>query len=249
MMEPVPAASLILFAQEGEGSARHLMIKRIAKAAFAPNALVFPGGKVDDDDRSLGDALANNLTLHEHDDAASRVAAIRETLEETGVAMGIHPQPSARQIVEFRERLEKGEPFSRLLEGCKATLRLDTLVFFSRWCPNLPTSRRYDTRFYVALVDRQHDVEVNATEASAHFWISAEEALASAERGENRLVFPTLRNLERLASWPRFDDTIAHLQATTPGLISPTLEMAGGQQYVSIPEGLGYPRTRFPVST
>lgn len=248
MMEAVPAASLILFAEDRTECARHLMIKRIAKAAFAPNALVFPGGKVDQDDRFLAEAFGSNLSLHEHDDAASRVAAIRETLEETGVAVGIDPEPSAAQILHIRQGLEHARTFSSLLEECGATLRLETLVFFSRWCPNLPTKRRYDTRFFVALVDYEHSAQVNAAEASEHFWISAKDALSSAERGESRIVFPTLRDLERLARWPRFSDVLSHLESTSPGLISTRLETTDGEKFVTIPEGLGYPCTRYPVT-
>src|SRR3546814_2600309 len=52
---------------------------------FAAGAVVFPGGRVDPDDYRV--ARLHGFGIDEADGAA-RVAALRETLEETGLAVG-----------------------------------------------------------------------------------------------------------------------------------------------------------------
>ncbi|MBU6207671.1 MAG: NUDIX domain-containing protein, partial [Alphaproteobacteria bacterium] len=85
----IPAATLILFDDREDADALHLMVERAASMAFAAGALVFPGGRVDDDDR----AQAAHYPALDPVDAAARIAAIRETLEETGVAAGFAVAP------------------------------------------------------------------------------------------------------------------------------------------------------------
>ena len=53
-----------------------LVVERAAGMAFAAGAIVFPGGRIDDADRDLADALGRP-------DDAAKITAIRETIEET----------------------------------------------------------------------------------------------------------------------------------------------------------------------
>lgn len=78
MSEMVEAATVILL-RDGEQGLETLMLRRNSKLAFAGGMWVFPGGRVDPDDRS---------GLAPHDDlGAARRAAVREALEETGLAI------------------------------------------------------------------------------------------------------------------------------------------------------------------
>src|SRR3546814_12637440 len=70
---------------DGGGPDEILMVKRSAKMAFAAGAVVFPGGRVDPDDYRV--ARLHGFGIDEADGAA-RVAPLRETLEETGLAVG-----------------------------------------------------------------------------------------------------------------------------------------------------------------
>jgi len=69
-----PAATVALL-RDGRGGLEVLMGKRSSKLAFHGGAWVFPGGRVDDEDRIDG----------EDDIAAARRAAAREAAEEAGV--------------------------------------------------------------------------------------------------------------------------------------------------------------------
>jgi 8-oxo-dGTP pyrophosphatase MutT (NUDIX family) len=70
-----PAASVILL-RDGQDGLEVLMLRRTAKASFAPDAWVFPGGRVDPEDG------ADPLSLE-----AAQVAAARETSEEAGIVV------------------------------------------------------------------------------------------------------------------------------------------------------------------
>ena len=72
------------------GAPELLMVERAEGMAFAAGALVFPGGRIDAADRELADELGSD---------AAAVAAVRETIEETAVPVGIAPVPTARSNV------------------------------------------------------------------------------------------------------------------------------------------------------
>ena len=84
--EAIPAATLIVVRERSDGPPELLMVERAGGMAFAAGAWVFPGGRIDEADREF----ARNTAL---DPAA--VAAIRETLEETAVAVGLRPDPTS----------------------------------------------------------------------------------------------------------------------------------------------------------
>jgi 8-oxo-dGTP pyrophosphatase MutT (NUDIX family) len=78
MSEMYEAATVILL-RDGERGLETLMLRRNSKLDFAGGMWVFPGGRVDAADRA---------GLHPQDDlGAARRAAVREALEETGLAI------------------------------------------------------------------------------------------------------------------------------------------------------------------
>ena len=107
--EAIPAATLIVVRDRAGGPPELLMVERAEGMAFAAGALVFPGGRIDEADR----ALASELGL----DAAA-VAAIRETIEETAIPVGLSPLPPTRRPrSSFNARSSPIEPFGDLLEA------------------------------------------------------------------------------------------------------------------------------------
>jgi hypothetical protein len=81
-------------------------------------------------------------------------------------------------------------------------------------------------------------------ECTAAFWITAAEALERDRSGEARLIFPTRRNLERLALHQSFEAMRTDAQAHPIDAISPWVEEVGGESFITIPDGIGYPVTR-----
>jgi hypothetical protein len=70
-----------------------------------------------------------------------------------------------------------------------------------------------------------------------------------ADSGETSIIFPTRRNLERLAQFSSFAEARDHAAVTPIRTISPRREERGGEMHLTIPEGLGYPVTAQPMST
>ena len=244
----IPAATVVIYRHgQSGGPAEILMVERSHTMRFAGGAAVFPGGRVDPADRELAAKIGGDL---DPDDAAGRVAAIRETLEETGLAIGIIGAISAAEAAEARVMLADHAALAPVLDKFGWTLALDELVPFARWWPRHPLARVFDTRFYLAdLGTGAVELEVDATENHHLFWASAQGALDLADEGKIQVIFPTRRNLERLAQFDDFESCRAHAEATPLRTVTPWIEERDGQKWLTIPDDLGYPTTCEPMDS
>jgi 8-oxo-dGTP pyrophosphatase MutT (NUDIX family) len=244
----VPAATVVIFRNARSGGPPELlMVTRSTALAFAGGAVVFPGGRTDDADRLLAERLGG---LGDHEDLASRIAAIRETLEETGLVIGIKGVVDAATAAQARNMLlEKGD-LAPVLSHFGWELVPESLTPFARWRPNMKHARTFDTRFYLAdLGTGDVDIAIDATENTRLFWISARDALAKADGGELRVIYPTRRNLERLAQFESFAEAHAHALAIPADIIVPYLDRSGPTVLLCIPDDRGYPITAEPFET
>jgi 8-oxo-dGTP pyrophosphatase MutT (NUDIX family) len=80
MLQVFPAATVMLL-RNGPQGIETLLLRRSEAVSFASGQWVFPGGKIDQAD--YGDN-------YEDIDSAARQAAVRETLEETGLEIGVN---------------------------------------------------------------------------------------------------------------------------------------------------------------
>jgi 8-oxo-dGTP pyrophosphatase MutT (NUDIX family) len=219
------------------------MVERSTTMKFAGGAAVFPGGRVDDADR----ALAAVLGAMEEDDLhelAARIAAVRETLEETGLVVGIRQRPSLDEARRAREILLAEGTLAPTLDAMGWELDLEALVPFARWRPKHRHMRVYDTRFYLAdLGTGAVDLLVDATENTRLFWTGAAEALDHADNGRISVIYPTRRNLERLAQFGSFDEAVAHVEQFPSRMITPFVTEENGARWLRIPADAGYPVT------
>jgi 8-oxo-dGTP pyrophosphatase MutT (NUDIX family) len=240
--DPIPAATLILMrASASGGPPEILMLERAETMAFAAGALVFPGGRIDPDDHVAATAFPGLA------DAAARIAAIRETIEETGVAPAIRPEPDAAAL---REAMGSARPFAALLDQMGLSLELEALTPFARWCPNFREARRFDTLFYLAEAPAGAAVHsADEAEAVHTFWAAAGEVLAAIEAGRAKAIFPTRRNLERLARFASLEEARADAARHPVRQITPWVEERAGRRFVCIPEGIGYPVTAEPYES
>ena len=238
----IPAATLVIFRNCPEGGPPQLlMVQRSKEMRFAGGAAVFPGGRVDDADFTLAEALGAADADH-RDELAARIAAVRETLEETGLAVGVHQRPSLEDALRARALLLEQGTLAPVLDAMGWTLDLDRLVPFARWRPKHREVRVFDTRFYLAdLGTGAVELLVDDTENTHLFWASAEEALRLADTGEIKVIFPTRRNLERLALFSNFDEAVSHVAEYPVRMITPFMEMRGGVPWLLIPPDAGYP--------
>lgn len=243
--EAIPAATLVIFRRgRTEGAPPELlMVTRSRELVFAGGAAVWPGGRIDPADHDLAAATATKL---DQEDVAARIAAIRETLEETGLAIGIRGTVDGAAAMDARAMLLETLSLAPVLERFRWQLDLDALVPFARWFPRgMAHKRLFDTRFYLAdLGTGSVDITVDRTENTHLFWTSAQAALDMAERGEISVIFPTARNLERLAQFPNFQAAKRQAEQIEVRTIVPEIVETGGTRWLTIPEDAGYPVTR-----
>lgn len=219
-------------------------MERTGNMAFAAGALVFPGGRIDEEDRHAA------VQFPDFEDADARIAAIRETVEETGIAPALVPPPDAETALRLRQGIQGGRPFLPLLAEIGLTVELAALTPFARWCPNFREARRFDTLFFVAEAPADAPEPVVAeAEAVRAFWASAAAVLEEIESGAAHAIFPTRRNLERLARFGSIAKAREDAAQHPVTCITPWVEERAGRRYVCIPEGIGYPVTAEPLET
>lgn len=235
---PIPAATLVIF-RETAGTPELLTVERAKAMVFAGGALVFPGGRVDPGDHALAQTLGGDP-----DEVAHRVAAIRETIEEAGLPIGLDPLPSPAALAALRAALHAGGDFGAALKAAGGRLDLDSLVPFARWRPAHAHMRIFDTRFYLARLPADAPVaSVDRTENVRLLWATAAQVLAEADAGRATIIFPTRRNLERLAQFGSFEDAVADARAHPVQVITPYAAEREGGTHLCIPDDAGYPVT------
>lgn len=239
----IPAATLIVMRDRPHAPPDLLMVERSAGMAFAGGAMVFPGGRIDPADQALAAAWPEP-------DAAARIAAIRETIEESAVAVGLTPLPDPERTGSIATALHDGASFAALLAEHGLSLDPGALTPFARWKPAFRQARNFDTLFFVCEAPfGDWQPRPQPGECEAVMWVGAAELLARIGRGEANAVFPTLRNLERLAQFASVAEARADAAFHPIETITPWVEEVDDVRYVTIPEGLGYPVTREPLAT
>ncbi|MBI5515698.1 MAG: hypothetical protein HY909_18090 [Deltaproteobacteria bacterium] len=254
-VEPRDAATVVLLrdATSTAGAPGPLLffVRRSAEARFMGGAYVFPGGRVDPGDahpdtrcdltpeeasRRLGEPDgARALALH--------VAALRECLEESGVLLG-RPTPEDATLDDLRARLGvRGAPrIGALLGPLGVTLQASALVPFARWVTPTVETRRFDARFFLARCPGgHHRAAHDGAETVASAWLTAQEALARAHRGELVLAPPTYRTLEVLALARSVEDALALAQEPPLDPVEPVVEPLGDALVVLLPDDTQHP--------
>jgi 8-oxo-dGTP pyrophosphatase MutT (NUDIX family) len=241
LSEAIPAATLVLMRERASGPPELLVMERTGHMAFAAGALVFPGGRIDADDHVTAERLGTD---------AARVAAIRETIEETGIAPALSPAPDAATAEALRRGIVEEEPFASLLAAHGLAIDAEALFPFARWCPAFAEARRFDTLFFLAEAPPgAGEPVVSEQEAVRAFWASARDILAEVDAGAAQAIFPTRRNLERLALFGSIDEARAQAARFPVRKIVPWIEERDGERHICIAGDAGYPVTSEPLET
>jgi len=205
---PRPAATVLLL-RDSPAGLQVFMVVRHDAIDFAGGALVFPGGRVDDDDHLLAGRADVYAPAENPDSVASslRVAAIRETFEECGVLLartrGAAPLIPAARLLDIerahREKLCTGKiGFGAVLDAENLSLAPDLLVPYAHWITPRHQRKRYDTHFFLTAAPPDQVAAHDGSESVDSIWITPHEALAGQETGRFKLVFPTFLNLRKL---------------------------------------------------
>lgn len=231
---PVPAATVILVRQKNDQLQIYLL-KRSSKSGFMAGKYVFPGGMVDPEDMDIK-SWENHIDLdaahvsHRLGQSLSYrqilpycVAAIRETFEESGVLLMVDNPQLNNTLEQLRlHRADGNLPPDWLRQRIVAkggVLSVSRLSCWSHWITPKLMKRRYDTRFFIAVIPAGQVCRPDNEETTHGVWVSPDEGLTRNFDGKTPLSPPTLVTLQELLKFPdmaALRTEIAHRSWGTP---------------------------------
>lgn len=191
------------------------MLRRVKTMAFVPDAVVFPGGRVDEKDSEKGlkwagptpAQWAEYMNCDEETARKVIVAAAREVFEECGVLLAGYENGemvsdlSDPSWQEDRAALENHElALSEMLIRRDLVLRTDLLGLISNFCTPEYEPKRYDTFFFSALLPEGQVADGKTSEAKIAGWVTPAYAMSEGDAGRWLVLPPTVYNLTVIAN-------------------------------------------------
>ncbi|HWL85058.1 MAG TPA: hypothetical protein VNO21_04615 [Polyangiaceae bacterium] len=231
---PVDAATLIFLRDTPDGIVA-FFVQRSPHARFMGGHLVFPGGRVDDPDRTpdwlplcspLFPVPAPDLSPPDDETTwrALGIAACREALEESALLPATGKSLTHTALLELRRRLDEEKiAFRDLILASGLRIDLASLHPLSRWVTPKNQSTRFDTRFFVTRALPGQEGAHDEHETVASFWATPREVLDRHEAKSIQLAPPTHRTLEILSKAHSVDEVFAYAARASLSIICPEL--------------------------
>ena len=243
----VPAATVLLV-RDGAAGLEVFMVVRHHQIDFASGALVFPGGKADKQDFDLRMRDCSTGGVTDANLFGAQVAALRETFEECGILLATDQATGCMidcvrlaDLQKHRQPIVDGElGFADFLCAEKLTLDCTQLGHFAHWITPEMMPKRFDTHFFVATAPQDHLALHDGHESVDSVWTTPATALAEAAEGKRTIIFPTLRNIEKLAEFATVAEVHSHAKSHSPYPVLPWMERRGETQVLCIPPEAGY---------
>jgi 8-oxo-dGTP pyrophosphatase MutT (NUDIX family) len=209
-----PAATVALLRDTRGGEVEVYLQRRHGTMAFG-GAWVFPGGTIDQADRSpvldgywSGPdpvAWAERLGVEVAEARGAVAAACRETLEEAGVFL-TDPPVAGEVAAAARQELLVRRQLSTVLADTGARLATGRLRYWAWWATPEAEARRFDTRFFVAAADRTTSAALHDAEADGHRWLPVRAAAADQSLP---MAPPTRHTCETLVGYATVAEVLA----------------------------------------
>ncbi|MBA2962374.1 MULTISPECIES: NUDIX hydrolase [Ramlibacter] len=218
---PTPAtlrpAATVVIVRAGLKGPEVLMLLRAEKGDHNSGAWVFPGGLVDRGDRAchaccagLDDAEASRRLGLAAGGLDFYVTAIRESFEEAGLLLAIDDRgafpaldgPTGDALSALRKPIGRGElDFGAVCRDHGLRLATDRLHYIAHWITPPGMAKRFDTRFFLAVVPPSQRAAHDAVETLDHGWFRPADLLAGGDA--RKLLVVTRTMLQTVAG---FDD-------------------------------------------
>jgi 8-oxo-dGTP pyrophosphatase MutT (NUDIX family) len=246
-----PASTILLLRDGATQEIEVFMMVRHHEIEFSSGALVFPGGSVDASDREIFERTELYAGGEGADARALsfRIAAIRETFEESGILLArtrgstelVDARRAAAIAAEHRAALtERRTTFPKILADTGIVLALDELVPYAHWVTPEGMSKRFDTWFFLAAAPPEQLGAHDGKESTDSLWLSPREAVAGGESGRFKLPFPTTRNLIKLGKQPNVTAALNDARAKPVVTVMPVMTTLNGSRQLRIPREAGY---------
>ena len=234
---PPRAAATVALLRDGADGLEVFLLKRHGLSDVLGGAYVFPGGKLDDGDAApdllarldqspdvLHAALAD-AELSAAQAAALHVAAVREAFEESGVLLAAADADGGTvDTASAMARLRAGQDFESLVRQMALRLATRSLVPWTRWItPRVPSvsSKRFDTRFFLATVPAGQHAVHDERETTESAWLTPRAAL---QRYHDRLIElapPQIMSLAQLSRHASVAEALHEARGRPPPVIQP----------------------------
>jgi 8-oxo-dGTP pyrophosphatase MutT (NUDIX family) len=258
IVAPRPASTILLLRDSAKHEIEVFMMVRHYEIDFNSGALVFPGGSVDKGDQEIierpelysGGKGLDEIAL------SFRIAAIRETFEESGILLArprgskspVDAKRAAAIETASRAALSEGKTtFLKVLIDNGMVLALDELVPYAHWITPEGMPKRFDTWFFLAAAPPEQAGAHDGKESTDSIWLSPREALAGGESGRFKLPFPTTRNLIKLGKQPNVEAALDDSRGKPIVTVMPVMTRLNGGRQLRIPLEAGYDGELFVV--
>ena len=249
-------ASTVLIIRNGENDIEVFMVVRHHQIDFASGALVFPGGKVDtkDIDPDIRDFIIPDKDYAD-EELSFRIAAIRESYEESGVLFANYKEDEnlinnekLEELHRWRDKFNNNETSMQEFAK-KENLKFSTesLIPFAHWITPDLMPKRFDTRFYLAAVPDGHQGIHDGNESVDSLWISPKQAIKDCLSEKRTIIFPTRMNLEKLRNSKTVEEALSNARKQRIVTVIPKLEKTGDSVFLTIPKEAGYGDVKEPL--
>ncbi len=258
---PRPAATVVAIRESATGAKPELfMLRRHSRAVFGSH-FVFPGGVLETMD-AKAHRHARGVSA---DDAREKIgiqegaldyysAAIRETFEESAILFAKDREgrwaftdaaDSDALLERFRTALNAGRiTWPDFLQTNELSAAYDALHYIAYWVTPRVQSKRFTTRFFLAVVPEGQQAAHDNGELTDSCWLTADDALARGKRGEMKLMYPTFSTLRDIAKRDSVEDIVQWAkQRSTSGAarLLPAFVEVNGRDEVVMPDSPHYP--------
>lgn len=245
---PRHSATVVLL-RDGPAGLETLLLRRHTQMANMGGVYVFPGGKLDAADSACAAVLDQpDAALHQAlaepalapaTAAGLHVAALREALEECGLllAEGTHAQATL-DAPRARAMLRAGQPLTQVLTELGLRLATRQIVPWSRWITPLApamSTRRFDTRFFVARAPTGQTAQHDDEETTASLWVTPRTALEQYRDQQIDLAPPQIMSLAQLAHHASVDSALLAARGQRPPTILPEAYEHEGSRVICYP--------------
>jgi 8-oxo-dGTP pyrophosphatase MutT (NUDIX family) len=229
---PPRDAATVVMLRDAPAGLEVFLLKRHGLSDVLGGAYVFPGGKIDADDAALIEQLDQpavdlHAALGEPGTAVELaascyVAALREAFEESGVLYA--HGASAEQVARATALLREGRGFAEVLTQLDLKLDTRSVLPWSRWVtPRMASvsSKRFDTRFFVAAVPAVQTARHDDHEATESVWLAPRAALEQYRDARIELAPPQIMSLAHLARHASVASVLGEARGRRPALVEP----------------------------
>jgi 8-oxo-dGTP pyrophosphatase MutT (NUDIX family) len=201
-----------------------------------------PGEQLDATGRVAEPRLAATVILLRGGDRALEVLLVRRTEDARFMAgVWVFPGGAVDAADGHGELALRLAAVRELREEAGVTLDDPAaLVKVARWITPAEVTIRFDTHFFLAPAPDGQDAVVDGAEIVDHRWLAPRTALELARAGELHLVFPTVKQLERLEGFGSADELLAWARGREVVPVQPRVVGSGEAARIVLPGEPGY---------